>query len=402
LDIETTGLSGGAGTVAFLVGLGWFEDGAFLSTQYLLTRLTGERQLLTHIGEQLKGTGTIVTFNGKSFDLPIIETRWLYHRLMPPLPSVAHLDLLHPARRLWWGERSTLFDLERIVLRFCRRGDPPSAEIPARYVAYLRTGRFSLLGPVLEHNRLDVLSLALLTARAVHVVARGAQDTSDPFQCLGLGRLYERAGRHEDACECYRHVAGLAVNGPGGAEALAEARQASRTGQRPEVRSQKTEGRRQERDPERLRVPSLFRLPPSDFCSSCPSWWGDWTAVGAEGDRLRAEALYRLALSARRTGEYTAAAEYWKHILHLGAPPARYAVEAATALAIHHEHRLKDFAGARAHARRALAVGPVPHQRRAVEQRLRRLDRKTVQRECQAGLIEDDQALGATGKSLRP
>jgi hypothetical protein len=356
--------------MAFLIGLGWFEGGAFLMTQYLLTRLTGERQMLTRISDQLKGAGMVVTFNGKSFDLPVVETRWLYHRLTPPVTGVAHLDLLHSARRLWWVDSCALVDLERTVVRFCRRGDIPSAEIPARYVAYLRTGRFSLLGPVLEHNRLDVLSLAVLTARASRIVERGALGTSDPFQCLGLGRLYERAGRHDEACECYRYVAGLAVNGLAVAEASADARH--------EPRSINREGREASTMNNTKVTKERVQLFNPSSCSSCPSWYGDWTMLRSAGDRLRAEALYRLALSERRTRQYTAAAQCWERILQLDGPPARLAVKASTGLAIHHEHRLKDFAGARQHARRALAVGPAPDRRRAVEQRLRRLDRKLI------------------------
>ena len=105
-DIETTGLSGGAGTYAFLVGCAWFcDDGAFLTRQYLLTSHGDERPMLESVAGELARAGTLVTFNGKSFDVPVLEMRYMFHRLPWPGARLPHLDVLHPAR-LFWGTAS--------------------------------------------------------------------------------------------------------------------------------------------------------------------------------------------------------------------------------------------------------------------------------------------------------
>ena len=101
VDLETTGLSGGAGTVAFLVGCGWFDMGAFQIRQFLLTSYAAERALLSAVADCFDDTSLLVTYNGKTFDVPMMETRWLFHRMEMPLDSVRHFDMLHPARRLW-------------------------------------------------------------------------------------------------------------------------------------------------------------------------------------------------------------------------------------------------------------------------------------------------------------
>src|SRR5262245_18686725 len=101
VDLETTGLSGGAGTVAFLVGCGYFDLGAFQVRQFLLTSHAAERALLAAVAEFFEGAQLIVTYNGKTFDFPVMETRWLFHRIAMPLEGVPHFDIRHPARRLW-------------------------------------------------------------------------------------------------------------------------------------------------------------------------------------------------------------------------------------------------------------------------------------------------------------
>ncbi len=103
IDLETTGLSGGAGTLAFLVGCGYFDLGAFQVRQFLLTSHAGERALLAAVAEFFNDTDLIVTYNGKTFDVPVMETRWTFHRMDMPLDGVPHFDMLHPARRLWKG-----------------------------------------------------------------------------------------------------------------------------------------------------------------------------------------------------------------------------------------------------------------------------------------------------------
>ena len=124
-DLETTGLRGGAGTVAFVVGFGCFEGSRFHVWQFVLPSFAGERRLLAAVTATVLRAHTMVTFNGKSFDVPFLEMRWLYHRLATPLPALRHLDLLHPARRLWGPDTGGLGALEDRVLGFRRRGDVP-------------------------------------------------------------------------------------------------------------------------------------------------------------------------------------------------------------------------------------------------------------------------------------
>lgn len=214
IDLETTGLSGGAGTVAFLVGCGYYDLGAFQVRQFLLTSHSAERALLTAVAEFFDDADLIVTYNGKTFDVPVMETRWLFHRMEMPLDGVPHFDALHTARRLWKvrGEDATdggcrLSTLERTLFDVRRVGDVGGFEIPSRFFHFMRTGDARPLEPVLEHNRLDLVSLAAVTARAVRLVEGGADGCPDDQHALSLGRIYERAGTFDRAESCYRRAA---------------------------------------------------------------------------------------------------------------------------------------------------------------------------------------------------
>jgi uncharacterized protein len=216
IDLETTGLSGGAGTVAFLVGCGYFDLGAFQVRQFLLTSYTSERALLAAVADFFDAAELIVTYNGKTFDVPVMETRWLFHRMEMPLDGVPHFDTLHAARRLWKPRADDaesgcrLVELERSLFDLRRVGDVPGNEIPSRFFRFLRSGDPRPLEPVLEHNRLDLVSLAAVTARAARLVHEGADACPDGQQALALGRVYERAGSLERAEECYRRATAAA------------------------------------------------------------------------------------------------------------------------------------------------------------------------------------------------
>ncbi len=212
LDLETTGLSGGAGTVAFLVGCGYFDGGAFQVRQFLLTSYSAERALLCAAAELLADADLIVTYNGKTFDLPVMETRWAFHRMPAPFDDVPHFDMLHPARRLW-KERvddggCRLTTLERILLNMRRVGDVDGFEIPGRFFQFLRTSDARPLEPVLEHNRLDLVSLAAVTSRALRLASGGEEACRDAREALPVGRVLERAGELARAEACYRRAAG--------------------------------------------------------------------------------------------------------------------------------------------------------------------------------------------------
>ena len=223
IDLETTGLAGGAGTYAFLVGCGWFENGGFRIRQFLLTGFAAEKVLLQAIADIAEEAGGIGTFNGKTFDLPLIETRFLLNRMRAPLAAIAHVDMLHPARRLWRDDSCKLTVLERTLLGHVREGDVPGFEIPGRYFHFVRSGDARPLAAVLEHNRLDILSLALLTARMACLLADGAAAVRSGQEALGLGRVFERASQTEAAAACFEAAALLGED----AETVGEALRAS-------------------------------------------------------------------------------------------------------------------------------------------------------------------------------
>ena len=172
LDTETTGLAGGTGTMAFLIGLGWFEDGQFHVRQILARDFGEEKAALAHLIEIAAHKKFLVTFNGKAFDVNLLATRFILNRLRSDLSSLPHLDLLHPSRRILAHrlENSRLATLEAEVLGVEREGDIPGWEIPQRYFDWLRHRDGRLLASIFEHNRLDVISMASLTAHLTEIL----------------------------------------------------------------------------------------------------------------------------------------------------------------------------------------------------------------------------------------
>jgi uncharacterized protein YprB with RNaseH-like and TPR domain len=220
LDLETTGLAGGAGTYAFLVGCGWFDGATFRLRQFFLADFGAERALLESVAELAAGTACVVTYNGKSFDLPLMETRFVLQRMPTPFADMPHVDMLHPARRLWREDdvECRLTNLERTLNGHEREGDVPGFEIPSRYFHYVRSGDARSLEGVLEHNRLDIISLAMLTARASQLLDDGPAEALTAREALGMGRLYERAGMTNEALEAFARAA--QADGDTRAEAL--------------------------------------------------------------------------------------------------------------------------------------------------------------------------------------
>jgi uncharacterized protein YprB with RNaseH-like and TPR domain len=158
LDTETTGLAGGSGTYAFLVGIAWWEGGGLESEQFFLREYSEERALLFALRERMAEHPVLVTFNGKCFDWPLLETRYRMTRKMSaPIPR-AHLDFLHPARNLWRLRLGSvrLSELERHILGWDRGADVLSGQIPQIYFDYLRGGPPERLVPVLNHNQMDL------------------------------------------------------------------------------------------------------------------------------------------------------------------------------------------------------------------------------------------------------
>ena len=193
LDTETTGLAGGTGTVAFLIGLGWFEGGGFVTRQLFARDYAEEKATLLGLQELLRGRQFLVSFNGKAFDANLLAARFIMNRLPDPLAGLPHLDLLHPARRLLshrLGDRR-LGALETAVLGFEREGDIPGSEIPQRYFDWLRLRDGRLMADVFEHNRLDILSLAALAARLAELLdPDGENARCHPGDRLAAARLF--------------------------------------------------------------------------------------------------------------------------------------------------------------------------------------------------------------------
>ncbi len=217
LDLETTGLAGGAGTYAFLVGCGWFDGGTFRLRQFVLSDFAAERSLLESFAQLAGDADCVVTYNGKSFDLPLIETRFALQRMPTPFANLPHVDMLHPARRMWRDEEveCRLTYLEQALCGHEREGDVPGFEIPSRYFQYVRSGDARPLAAVLQHNRLDIVSLAMLTARASQMLDDGPAAASTPREAYGMGRLYERAGLFEPALACFQRAGAVAKAGAG-------------------------------------------------------------------------------------------------------------------------------------------------------------------------------------------
>jgi hypothetical protein len=210
-DLETTGLAGGAGTHAFIVGFGWFEDDRFRVRQFFLPGLDLERALLEAAADEVLASHGLTSYNGRTFDVPLIETRYLFHRMEQPFTALPHLDLLHPARRLWWREEGCrLTTLERRLLGVDRGDDVSGFDIPERYFAYLRSGDATLVEPVLDHNRMDLVTLAGLTMRLAWLYEAGPEASRDGAECYGLGSLFERTGQVERALASYARAASLA------------------------------------------------------------------------------------------------------------------------------------------------------------------------------------------------
>lgn len=176
LDTETTGLAGGTGTMAFLIGVGWFESGSFFVRQILARDFGEEKAALSYLAEITDRKKFLITFNGKAFDVNLLATRFIMNRLRSVIADLPHLDLLHPSRRILGHrlENSRLSTLEEQILGVEREGDIPGWEIPQRYFDWLKRRDGRLLAAIFEHNRLDVISMANLTAHLTEIITAEA------------------------------------------------------------------------------------------------------------------------------------------------------------------------------------------------------------------------------------
>jgi len=205
LDTEATGLAGGSGTYAFLVGIAWWEGGGLEIEQFFLREYSEERSMLFALRERIAEYPVLVTFNGKSFDWPLLETRYrMSRKISVPTPR-AHLDFLHPARNLWRLRLGSvrLSELERHVLGWDRGADLLSGMIPQIYFDYLRGGPPERLVPVLNHNQMDLRGLAALSSRKLSLLSDAETLGQDGLELFGVSRICEKRGEHTRARSLY-------------------------------------------------------------------------------------------------------------------------------------------------------------------------------------------------------
>jgi tetratricopeptide (TPR) repeat protein len=304
LDTETTGLATGAGTVAFLIGIGWWSGDAFHQVQLLLPDHAGEAGMLEALAELLPATAWLVTYNGRGFDWPLLVARFRLHRRPPP-PLAGHLDLLPFVRRVFRHRLSDarLKTVETELLGQHRGHDIEGWEIPGRYLEMLRGGSVAPIAEVVRHNHEDVRSLARLMAHADRYLGAADDRRSAPAGDLfGLARAYRRTRRDRDALDCLD----AALEGP----------------PRPTIGVMAAPGRR------------------------------SWTTIltqraddtGPEiANPARLEIIVERARLLRRLGRHREALEAWRDVAHAGGPDAALAwIEVAKCL----EHRERDPAGA--------------------------------------------------------
>lgn len=193
LDTETTGIQGGTGMCPFLVGLGYFAGDDFHMAQYFIRDFDEEPSMLSAIGEFLERFRLVVTYNGASFDIPLMETRFTLARLESPFGRMAHLDLLPGARKLWRNTHGScrLVALESRVVSFFRGPDIPGAMIPRAYFDFIQGYPVEVLGSVFRHNVHDVVTLAALTVCACDRLALAPAMFDDPLDVYSLARILE-------------------------------------------------------------------------------------------------------------------------------------------------------------------------------------------------------------------
>jgi uncharacterized protein YprB with RNaseH-like and TPR domain len=331
LDTETTGLAGGTGTYAFLVGLAWWDSGGLQIEQLFMRDHGEEHSLLLELARRLRERPVLVTFNGKTFDWPLLETRFRMTRAIEPPAFAAHLDLLHPARQIWRLQFGSvrLAELERNVLGgaalgWSRQDDIDSSRIPEFYFDYLRGGPAGPLAGVFRHNRMDLRGLAALAGRVFHALSDAESIAGggprDSLELYGISRLLGRRGQRARARVIYERALSAGLPAP--------------------------------------------------------------------VDRMARHELARLA---RRERDFTRAADLWGELVR-GATPS---FEAGDQLAIHYERRLGNAAeaaritrSALSQLRRARRLGLVePHDYARwvsrFEQRLARLEEKLARRAVQ-------------------
>jgi tetratricopeptide (TPR) repeat protein len=354
LDTETTGLATAAGTMAFLVGLGWWEADRFRQAQLLLPDQPNEPALLALLEAHIPPTAWLVTYNGRGFDWPLLVARYRMARRDPPVHA-GHLDLLPFVRRVFKHRMADarLRTVESELLGVVRHEDVDGWEIPGRFLDFLRSGEAEPLLAVVRHNREDVRSLARLLA---HVEEQFADETgrrrAHRGDLAGLARAYSRERRLEDALDCLDIALG-----------------------RPFLPADRD--RQRATDDDRWWAPRR----PVDFGGRAHPTPARVPVTRLDSPWTEERILIERARLLRRLGRYAEAVDVWRALgAGLGPIAAVAWIEVAKLL----EHRLGDVAGAfeaadraRALAARRRRLGRIdPALDRALTRRLERLVRR--------------------------
>jgi uncharacterized protein YprB with RNaseH-like and TPR domain len=363
LDTETTGLATAAGTVAFLIGLGWWEGDRFRQVQLLLPDHGEEAAMLDAVARHIPADAWLITYNGRGFDWPLLVTRYRLARRSAPAHA-GHLDLLPIVRRLFRHrlDDARLGTVERSLLGVVRRDDVDGWEIPGRYLGFLRGGPAQPLAAVVRHNDEDVRSLARLLVRLERDLGDDVIRARAPRGDLaGLARAFRRERRLAEAVACL-DAALLADDDPPAAARVVTAparlpeepwwspRRRADFGGRPVARA----------------VSASW-----DHRQAFDRPW-DATRIGVD----RAHLL-------RRLGRIVEALEAWDALAH---GPGRTAILAAIEASKLREHRLADVGGALASVERGLALAdrrralgmPEPALEQDLRHRWRRLRRRAA------------------------
>ncbi len=208
MDTETTGLGGGTGTLAFMVGLGFYRQGTFWLYQGFLRDPSDEPGMLAKIEELLTGIDTVVTYNGKSFDVPLMHTRCVINGFQRVFEGMRHIDLLHVARKVWKHRlpSRTLGIVENEILGFFRSEEEvPGWMAPELFFQYQKTGDASGVVPVFYHNAMDILTLGVLLRVAAELVNDPYGFNSPGVDLVSIARMYADQKQMDHAIELYEN-----------------------------------------------------------------------------------------------------------------------------------------------------------------------------------------------------
>lgn len=213
IDTETTGLAGGSGTVAFMIGLGWVEGNSFLVHQYFISQLNHEEGMLEHIAEFAKNFSCLASFNGKSYDVPLLNTRYVMNRLVPVFEDFDHIDLLHQSRALWkFSLRDCkLKTLEAKLMDLHREGDIPGELIPEVYFEYLESGIVDRIERVFFHNRFDIITMLGVLTLIMESI-QSVTPEENPLNDYAKGRIFHKKKDIERSVRHYENVLNSSIS----------------------------------------------------------------------------------------------------------------------------------------------------------------------------------------------